>query len=159
VHVEYIYLDMRLTAFTDYSLRVLMYLAAAPQERATIAEVAAAFGISQHHLVKVAHFLGQHGILANTRGRNGGLRFARPAHEINVGRLVRLTEGRDMPAECFDPSTNTCQLAGGCRLKSLLQDAVEEFYAVLERYTVADLRAPRGLARLVRLTSINTGSA
>ena len=149
---------MRLTTFTDYSLRVLMYLAAAPQERATIAEVAAAFRISQHHLVKVAHFLGQHGILANTRGRNGGLRFARPAREISVGQVVRLTEGRDMPAECFDPRTNTCRLAGDCRLRGMLAQAVDGFYAALERYTVADLRSPRSLARLVRLTSINTGS-
>jgi Rrf2 family nitric oxide-sensitive transcriptional repressor len=150
---------MRLTAFTDYSLRVLMYLAAAPQERATIAEVAAAFGISQHHLVKVAHFLGQHGILANTRGRNGGLRFARPAHEISVGRVVRLTEGRDLPAECFDLRTNTCRLVGDCRLRGMLGQAVDGFYAALDRYTVADLRAPRGMARLVRLTSVNTGLA
>jgi len=145
---------MRLTAFTDYSLRMLMFVGATPDGRATIAQVAQAFGISEHHLVKVAHFLGRNGILANTRGRNGGLRLARPANEINLGRLVRLTEGRDLPAECFDPRTSTCRLAGGCRLKNLLQDAVEEFYAALERYTVADLQAPRGLARLVRLSSI-----
>jgi len=117
------------------------------------------FRISEHHLVKVAHFLGQHGILANTRGRNGGLRFARPAREISVGQVVRLTEGRDMPAECFDPRTNTCRLAGDCRLRGMLAQAVDGFYAALEGYTVADLRAPRGIARLVRLTSINTGPA
>ena len=150
---------MRLTAFTDYSLRMLMFVGATPDGRATIAQVAQAFGISEHHLVKVAHFLGRNGILANTRGRNGGLRLARPANEINLGRLVRLTEGRDLPAECFDPRTNTCRLAGGCRLQDLLQDAMKEFYAALERYTVADLQSRRGLARLARLTPINTGSA
>jgi len=150
---------MRLTAFTDYSLRMLMFLAATPGRRATIADVAQAFGISEHHLVKVAHFLGRNGILANTRGRNGGLRLARAASDINLGRLVRLTEGRDLPAECFEPRTSTCRLAGGCRLKGLLRVAVDEFSAALERYTVADLQAPRSLARLVRLTSVNTGSA
>lgn len=150
---------MRLTAFTDYSLRMLMFLAATPEGRATIAQVANAFGISEHHLVKVAHFLGRNGILANARGRNGGLRLARPASEINLGRLVRLTEGRDLPAECFDPRTNACPLAGECRLQGMLGQALDEFYAALERYTVADLRAPRGMARLVRLTSINTGAA
>jgi Rrf2 family nitric oxide-sensitive transcriptional repressor len=145
---------MRLSAFTDYSLRMLMFLAATPEGRGTIAQVANAFGISEHHLVKVAHFLGRNAILANTRGRNGGLRLARPASEINLGRLVRLTEGRDLPAECFDPRTSSCRLAGACRLKGALQEAVEAFYAALERYTVADLQAPRSLARLVRLSSI-----
>src|SRR5437868_1469454 len=105
---------MKLTTFTDYSLRVLIYLAQAPESRATIAEIARAFSISEHHLVKVVHLLGREGILENTRGRRGGLRLARPAREINVGQVVRMTEGADRPAECFDPATNSCVLAGGC---------------------------------------------
>ena len=138
---------MRLTTFSDYSLRVLIYLAAAPEGRSTIAEIAAAFGISEHHLVKVVQLLGREGILLNTRGRRGGVRLARPAERINVGEVVRLTEGGDMPAECFDPATNTCLLAGGCGLQRILAQAVQEFYAVLGRYSVADLRAsPRKLA-------------
>ena len=132
---------MRLTTFTDYSLRVLIFLAAAPDGRTTIADVARAFRISENHLVKVVHLLGKEGILLNTRGHGGGLRLARPAHEINIGQVVRLTEGRDMPAECFDKETNTCLLAGGCRLQGVLKQAVEKFYEVLEQYTVADLRA------------------
>ena len=142
---------MRLTTFTDYSLRVLMFVAAAPEGRATIGEIADAFAISEHHLVKVVHFLGKEGVLRNTRGRRGGLQLARPAHSINVGALVRLTEGADMPAECFDNGTNTCALAGGCRLQGMLKEAVESFYAALGRYTVADLHGPRGIARLLRL--------
>lgn len=140
---------MRLTAFTDYSLRVLIYLARAPEGRATVAEIARAFAISENHLVKVVHALGRHGILSNTRGRQGGVRLARDASEINVGKVVRLTEGRAMPAECFDRDTNTCPLAGGCGLERALGEAVEAFYASLERFTVADLRA--GSRRLARL--------
>ena len=142
---------MRLTAFTDYSLRLLMFVAAAPQGRATIAEVASAFDISEHHLVKVAHFLGREGILRNTRGRRGGLQLARPASAINVGALVRLTEGGDLPAECFDREHNTCLLAGGCRLQGMLRQAMEGFYAALDPYTVEDLKTRRSIARLVRL--------
>jgi Rrf2 family transcriptional regulator, nitric oxide-sensitive transcriptional repressor len=130
---------MRLTAFTDYSLRVLIYLAEAPAERATIGEIARTFGISKHHLVKVAHFLGREGLLANTRGRRGGLRLARPPAEINVGTVVRLTEAPDMPAECFNRATNACVLAGTCRLQGVLREALESFYDTLSGYTVADL--------------------
>ena len=142
---------MRLTAFSDYSLRVLIYLAAAPEGRSTIADIARAFAISEHHLVKVVHLLGRQGFLLNTRGRKGGVQLARAATEINVGAVVRLTEGGDMPAECFDKETNTCVLAGGCGLQRILKEAVETFYAVLGEYSVADLRAsPRKLAVLLR---------
>jgi Rrf2 family nitric oxide-sensitive transcriptional repressor len=130
---------MRLSTFTDYSLRVLIYLAAAPEGRATIGEIARAFAISEHHLVKVVHFLGREGLLANTRGRRGGLRLARAPGEINVGAVVRLTEAGDMPAECFDRRTNSCLLAGGCRLQHILGEALGTFYEALGQYTVADL--------------------
>jgi Rrf2 family nitric oxide-sensitive transcriptional repressor len=142
---------MRLTTFSDYSLRVLIYLAAAPEGRSTIADIAGAFAVSEHHLVKVVQLLGREGILLNTRGRGGGVQLALPAEQINVGKVLRLTEGGDMPAECFDPETNSCVLAGGCRLQKVLREAVEEFYAVLGQYSVADLRAsPRKLAVLLQ---------
>ena len=141
---------MRLTAFSDYSMRVLLYLAAEPEERSTIAGIARAFGVSQHHLVKVVQRLGRAGLLRNQRGRNGGVRLARPAAQINVGEVMRLTEGEDMPAECFDREANTCRLAGSCGLQRILGEAVEQFYATLGRYSVADLRArPAKLARLL----------
>jgi Rrf2 family nitric oxide-sensitive transcriptional repressor len=130
---------MRLTKFTDYSLRVLMYLAHAPEGRSTIAEVAAAFGISEHHLVKVVHFLGRERLLINARGRHGGLRLARAAAEINLADVIRLAEGRDLPAECFDRASNTCVLAGGCRLQGALKEALESFYRTLGQYSLADL--------------------
>ena len=142
---------MRLTAFSDYSLRVLIYLAAAPETRSTVADIAGAFGISEHHLVKVVQLLGREGILLNTRGRKGGVQLARPAGEINVGQVLRLTEGRDLPAECFDPETNSCMLAGGCGLQRILKEAVEKFYAALGQYSVADLRAsPQRAVLLLR---------
>ena len=133
---------MRLTTFTDYALRVLIYLAGEPAHRATIAEVAAAFQISEHHLVKVVQFLGKEGILRNTRGRRGGMQLAHAPSAIPIGRVVRLTEGQTRPAECFTPETNTCRLAGVCRLQRVLGDAVEAFYAPLDRCTLEDLRIP-----------------
>ena len=134
---------MRLTTFTDYSLRVLMYVAATPERRVTIGEIARAYGVSEHHLVKVVHFLGRHDLLSNTRGRRGGLRLARAPNEINVGAVVRLTEAGAAPAECFNHETNRCMLAGRCRLQGALQEAVGSFYATLSRYTLADLELPR----------------
>ena len=130
---------MRLTTFTDYALRVLIHVASAPEGRSTIAEVAQAFGISEHHLVKVVHLLGREGFLANSRGRGGGLRLAQPAESINVGRLVRATEGKDILAECFDEERNTCRLSGSCRLAGALREATRAFHEVLARYTLADL--------------------
>lgn len=133
---------MRLTTFTDYSLRVLIYLAAAPGHRSTIAEVASAFAISEHHLVKVVQRLGREGFLLNTRGRGGGMQLARPAREINIGDVVRATEGVARPAECFEPDASTCSLSGICRAQRALADAVASFYAALDRYTLEDLCIP-----------------
>ena len=130
---------MRLTTFTDYSLRMLIFVATAPGERATIAEVAAAFGISESHLVKAAHLLGKSGVLATTRGRGGGLRLARPAPAIRIGAVVRATEGGDLLAECFDRASNRCVLTKACRLARVLGEALSAYYAVLDRYTLADL--------------------
>src|SRR5664279_3102699 len=101
-------IHVRLTTFTDYSLRVLIYLAADPGQRATIAEIAQAFDISENHLMKVVHLLGKSGVLLNIRGKGGGLELGKPPAAINVGKLVRSTEGAPMPAECFDAANNRC---------------------------------------------------
>jgi Rrf2 family nitric oxide-sensitive transcriptional repressor len=130
---------MKLTSFTDYSLRVLIYLACEPGRRATIAEIAAAFEVSENHLTKVVHFLGQAGWLVTVRGKGGGMGLAREAGEIVVGEVVRQTEGVDLPAECFDKAGNTCTIARVCRLHGVLQEAADAFHAVLDRYTLADL--------------------
>ena len=130
---------MKLTVFTDYALRVLIYLAARPGQRATIAQVAGAYSISEHHLVKVVHFLGQAGWLRNVRGKGGGLELAHDPQDIVVGQVVRATEGEAVAAECFRPSADGCCIAPGCRLRGVLREAVAAFEAVLDRYTLADL--------------------
>jgi Rrf2 family nitric oxide-sensitive transcriptional repressor len=99
---------MRLTTYTDYSLRLLMYLAAEPGRRATIAEVAMAYGISENHLTKVAHGLGRLGWLATVRGQGGGLELAVPPQQIGIGQVVRGTEGGDLPAACFGDAPVAC---------------------------------------------------
>lgn len=145
---------MRLTSFTDYSLRVLIYLAAEPGRRATIAEIASAFSVSENHLTKVVHFLGRHGWLANVRGKGGGVELAQPPETIVVGAVVRAAEGIPMPAECFGDAPEACSIARLCRLRGVLHEAVQAFEAVLGRYTLADLVARNrpSLARVLLMT-------
>ncbi len=130
---------MKLTTFTDYSLRVLIYLAAQPAQRATIAQIATAFDVSENHLVKVVHFLGKLGWLTNVRGKGGGLELGGPPAQIVVGEVVRATEGNAVVAECFGETGGDCQIAPNCRLRGVLAEAVAAFYAVLDRYTLEDL--------------------
>lgn len=130
---------MKLTSFTDFSLRVLIYLAAQPRQRATIAEIARSFDVSVNHLTKVVHFLGKNGWLANVRGKGGGLELAMPPEMVGVGRVIRQTEGAAMPAECFSVDGGHCSIAPVCRLSGVLGEAVKAFYAVLDKYTLADL--------------------
>ncbi|CAM3901645.1 Rrf2 family transcriptional regulator [Roseateles saccharophilus] len=134
---------MRLTAFTDYSLRVLIYLAAEPERRATVGEICAAFDIKVNHLTKVVHHLARCGWLTTVRGKGGGLTLAKPAERICVGQVVRDTEGQALPAECFSAEDSHCAILSQCRLKGVLAEAVQAFYAVLDRYTLADITANR----------------
>lgn len=143
---------MKLTAFTDYSLRVMMYLATDPAQRGTIARIAQSFEISEHHLVKVVHFLGKQGWLRNVRGKGGGLELALPPDRIGIGQVVRQTEGRAVMAECFEEHADGCCIAGSCRLQGVLSEAVTAFYAVLDRYTLEDVVSNRAqLARVLFL--------
>lgn len=130
---------MRLTRFTDYSLRVLIYLACEPGRRATIAEIAQAFDVSENHLTKVVHFLGQQGWVATMRGKGGGLALAHDATAVIVGDVVRRAEGGATPAECFDSDASHCTIARVCRLHGALREATDAFHAVLDGYTLADL--------------------
>jgi Rrf2 family nitric oxide-sensitive transcriptional repressor len=133
---------MRLTTFTDYSLRTLIYVAGAPSGRCTIAEVARAFDIAETHIVKVAHRLGKLGVLSNSRGRGGGLSLARSPAAIKVGQVARATEGADVLAECFKPD-GQCPIDGRCRLERAFGEAAQAFYDALDRYTLADLVSNR----------------
>ena len=120
---------MRLTTFTDYSLRVLMYLALDRSRLATIPEIAKAFEVSQNHLVKVVHRLAQAGVIESVRGKGGGVRLARAPERIRIGEIVRMTEGDAPIVECFADDANGCRIAGPCRLKRALFDGFEALYA------------------------------
>ena len=135
---------MRLTHWSDYSLRVLMYCAACAQrdKPATISEIAEAHGISRSHLTKIVMTLSGMGLLETTRGRGGGLRLLKPAREIVLGDVIRQTETDFTLVECFDNVHNTCRLNGYCRLKGALQLALDSYLAVLDGVTLADLVAP-----------------
>lgn len=110
--------------------------------------------------MKVVHTLGKAQLLANVRGRGGGLELARPPHRINIGAVVRSTEGDAVPAECFDREANTCGIVRACRLRGVLEEAVDAFYASLERYTLADLvQNGPGLARILRIDAPRALSA
>jgi Rrf2 family nitric oxide-sensitive transcriptional repressor len=133
---------MRLTSYTDYALRVLMYLAVRPGRSARIAEIAGAYAISEAHLTKVVHHLAQTGDVASTRGRGGGLKLGRPASEINLGAVVRRIEPDLAIVECFR-AANACVVSPACTLRGVLGEALAAFLAVLDKYTLADLVEPR----------------
>ena len=134
---------MQLTRYTDYSLRALVYLGLNSHRRCTIAEIGAAYGISENHLMKLIHQLGQEGFITTIRGKNGGLELAMPASEISLGAVVRVTEGNLALVECFKGADgNTCPIAGPCALTGVLEEALQAFLAVLDRHTLADLLTP-----------------
>lgn len=142
---------MQLTRYTDYSLRVLIYLAVHQEELATIEEISDAYGISKAHLMKVVHQLGRAGYLETVRGRGGGIRLARPPENIRVGEVVRHTEESMALVECFDPQKSRCRIEPACELRAALKKAIEAFLGTLDDYTVADLvgRRRKQLARLL----------
>lgn len=130
---------MRLTVFSDYTLRVLMYLALDRTRLVTIPEIAADFGISQNHLTKVVHQLVRAGVVQSTRGKGGGVRLARAPEEIRVGQIVRLSEGDAPIVECLSGGPSACRIAPICRLSAILVGAFDALYERLDEYTVADL--------------------
>ncbi|MCX7088707.1 MAG: Rrf2 family transcriptional regulator [Methylococcales bacterium] len=135
---------MQVTQFTDYSFRVLIYLARLPEPgAATISDVADYHQISRNHLVKVANSLANQGFIITTRGKGGGMQLARPAASIGVGEVMRLTEGNMNLVECFDVQLNQCRLTRNCFLKGIMYEARQGFLTVLDKYTLADAANPR----------------
>src|SRR5690554_2053385 len=128
---------MRLTLYTDYSLRVLMYLGLKRDGLATIAEVSESYGISRNHLMKIVHQLGLLGYVETVRGKGGGIRLARPAGAINLGEVVRRMEEDLALVQCFDPVAAKCRIESACVLRAVLGEALGAFLAVLDRYTLA----------------------
>ena len=131
--------NVRLTVYTDYGLRLLMYVALKKGELATIQEVADAYGISKNHLMKVTYDLGRTAFWRPCVGAEAG--FGWPAHpeQIGLGDVVRRMEEDFAMVECFAPSSNRCAITGSCRLKGILKDALGAYLAVLDHYTLADL--------------------
>lgn len=144
---------MRLSLHADYSCRVLIYLATTASERASVDEIASAFRVSQHHLVKVVHRLGRLGFIETTRGRGGGIRLARKPSAISIGDVIRHTEQPDFNVvECFDMATNACPIAGACGLKPWLAAAMEAFLSTLDGVMLADVvKKSRPLRRALQM--------
>lgn len=142
---------MRLTRYTDYGLRVLLYLGMKRGGLATVPEIAARYAISENHLTKIVHELGRLGHIRTVRGRNGGLALGREPADINIGALVREMEADMALVDCFEAG-NTCPITGVCRLQRLLGKALAAFLAVLDEVTLADLLVqPAGMAKLLGL--------
>lgn len=134
---------MRLTDYTDYTLRVLMFCALNPNRSVTIAELAESHAVSKNHLMKVVNDLARQGILQTTRGRGGGLRLLKPAADIRIGDVVRQTETDFRLVECFDSGHNTCTLTNQCQLKQVFWTAKQNFLAELDKVTLADVTRAR----------------
>ena len=129
---------MRLTNFSDYSLRVLMFAAVQDGRLITIEETAKVYGISRAHLMKVANALTRAGYLKAIRGRSGGLMLAKPPNKIRLGDVIRATELDFAIVECFEQD-NQCVITARCRLRGVLKEALTAFTNTLDRYTLADL--------------------
>ena len=145
---------MRLTFYSDYSLRLLMYAAVKHGKLVTIQEIASAYGISKNHLMKVAFELGRKGFLETVRGRGGGLRLARAPDKIGLGDVVRAMEEDFTMVECFDSKVNSCAITGPCRLRGALSRALKAYFAVLDEYTLADLAMPNPMLARVLLKAL-----
>lgn len=130
---------MRLTSYSNYSLRVLLAASARSPRLTTIREVAEAFDLPESHLVKCVHQLGTWGYLETVRGNRGGFRLNRPAESVSIGEIVRRTEDGLSVVECLDPETNTCPLTERCRMSQVLRRATDAFLDVLDRLTLADV--------------------
>ena len=132
-------MEMRLTDYTDYTLRVLMFCALNPERSVTIAELADSHAVSKNHLMKIINDLSRQGLLHTTRGRGGGLRLLKPASEICIGDVVRQTETDFRMVECFDKSHNECTLTAHCQLKQVFHTALQSYMAELDKVTLADV--------------------
>ena len=144
---------MHITRYTDYSLRVLIYLAAEGDRLATIQEIADSYDISKNHLMKVVHQLNKKGSIETIRGKKGGMRLHMAPQDINIGILVRETEQDLSIVECFS-SKNACKITPVCGLKSMFGEALKAFLEVLDRYTLADVIQDHHRPQLLRLLQI-----
>ena len=147
---------MRLTKQTNYALRIMMYCAANEGRLSQVPEIASAYGLSDVFLFKILRPLTKSGLINSVRGRNGGIQLARSASDITLSEVVRITEDNFEMAECFKQDGTNCPLLDSCELNSILHEALQAFFSVLDRYTVADLATDRyPIERLLGLTEIH----
>lgn len=149
---------MKLTGFTNYSLRTLQLAALRDPDLIQVDDVVRVHRLARPHIAKAVHVLGRAGFLETVRGRGGGFRLGKPALEITVGSVVRLTEGPLEVVECFNPQTNKCPLLGICKLSRAIQEATHAFMAVLDDLTIADIASNRA-ELLDRITPLQAGDA
>src|SRR6516225_1245104 len=144
--------SMQLTLHADYAFRVLLYLGSQPEGHiASTREISGAYGISRHHLIRVAQTLARHGYVRITGGREGGLSLARDPQTIRLGDVVRKAETNLRVVECFDKETNSCPIISVCQLKPVLSLALNAFLSVMDEYTLADMLQQNHGTRLAKI--------
>jgi Rrf2 family transcriptional regulator, nitric oxide-sensitive transcriptional repressor len=148
---------MRLTAFSDYSMRVMMYLGLQHGQLATISDIAQAYRISENHLTKVVHHLAQHSYVETVRGKGGGLRLARAPNTVNIGEMIRNCEGEAGLLPCLDEE-DTCCIQPSCKLMGILREAQVAMFAVLDQYTLSDLLCQQEPLARILIYPKNTAS-
>lgn len=142
---------MQLSVFSDYTLRVLIFLAVSPDENASAQIIAERYGISFHHVAKVAQWLAREGYVVSSRGRGGGMKLARSASEISLGEIIRKSETTTQLVECMR-TTGHCAIAGGCGLRGILQSAEERFFLELDEKNLTDaVGAKKSVGRALQL--------
>ncbi len=146
---------MHITRYTDYSLRVLIYLATNDEQLSTISDIAKSYDISKNHLMKIVQQLNLQGYLLAIRGKNGGIRLDRPASDINIGHLVRDIEKKSNLVECFGEE-NQCVITPSCQLKRIFAEAQESFFKALDAYSLEDLVGKEKQKQLSELLTIHT---
>ncbi|WP_372654234.1 Rrf2 family transcriptional regulator [Halobacteriovorax sp.] len=130
---------MKLTTYTDYSIRVLIYLGINEDRICTSSEISESYNISKNHLSKVIHQLSKLSLIDSFKGASGGIKLALSPEEINIGKLVRQTEPDFHIVECFAPSTNKCKISPSCKLKQILNESTSSFLNNLDKYTLKDI--------------------
>ena len=130
---------MYLSKFTDYSFRILMYLGNNPDKLSTVDELASILGLSTHHVKKIVYKLSKNNYISSLKGRNGGIKLGMDPKDINLGKLLEITEDNLDILECFSIENNTCSLNNCCKLKPIINDALESFKLKFSEYTLADI--------------------
>ena len=130
---------MYLSKFTDYSFRILMYVGNNPDKLSTVDEVSSILDVSTHHVKKIVYKLSKNNYISSLKGRNGGIKLGMDPKDINLGKLLEITEDNLDILECFSIENNTCSLNNCCKLKPIINDALESFKLELSKYTLADI--------------------